>query len=86
MAPPMMSADLIYRSTDPATCWQPRMLTIGDFRLAFFLIALLPLVSSPGFLRLSLVALARLEQPDRISPSRMAEMLEGDEAGPRMRC
>jgi EmrB/QacA subfamily drug resistance transporter len=31
----------------------PRMLTIGDFRLAFLLIALLPLFSALGFLRLS---------------------------------
>ena len=31
----------------------PRMLTIGDFRLAFLLIALLPLLSALGFLRLS---------------------------------
>jgi EmrB/QacA subfamily drug resistance transporter len=33
----------------------PRMLTIDDFRLAFFLIALLPLLSAFGFLRLSAV-------------------------------
>jgi hypothetical protein len=31
----------------------PRMLTVDDFRLAFFLIALLPLLSALGFLRLS---------------------------------
>jgi len=31
----------------------PRTLTIDDFRLAFFLIALLPLLSALGFLRLS---------------------------------
>ena len=31
----------------------PRELTIGDFRLAFFLIALLPFLSAFGFLRLS---------------------------------
>ena len=31
----------------------PRMAEIGDFRLAFFLIALLPLLSALGFLRLS---------------------------------
>ena len=31
----------------------PRTLTIGDFRLAFFLIAMFPLVSALGFLRLS---------------------------------
>jgi hypothetical protein len=31
----------------------PRMVTVGDFRLAFFLIALLPLCSALGFLRLS---------------------------------
>jgi hypothetical protein len=31
----------------------PTTLTIDDFRLAFFLIALLPLVSALGFLRLS---------------------------------
>jgi hypothetical protein len=29
------------------------MVTVGDFRLAFFLIALLPLCSALGFLRLS---------------------------------
>jgi hypothetical protein len=29
---------------------------------------------------------ARLGQPDGISPSRMAEMLEVDKAGPRVRC
>jgi hypothetical protein len=31
----------------------PRTVTIGDFRFAFFLIALLPLVSAVGFLRLT---------------------------------
>jgi MFS family permease len=31
----------------------PRMLTVDDFRVAFFLIALLPLLSALGFLRLS---------------------------------
>jgi EmrB/QacA subfamily drug resistance transporter len=31
----------------------PRLLTVGDFRLAFLLIALLPLFSALGFLRLS---------------------------------
>jgi EmrB/QacA subfamily drug resistance transporter len=31
----------------------PRALTVGDFRLAFFLIAMLPLLSALGFLRLS---------------------------------
>jgi len=31
----------------------PRALTIGDFRLAFFLIALIPFLSTLGFLRLS---------------------------------
>ena len=31
----------------------PRMLTVEDFRVAFFLIALLPLLSALGFLRLS---------------------------------
>jgi hypothetical protein len=31
-------------------------------------------------------ALARLGQPDGISPSRMAEMLEVDKAGPIVRC
>jgi hypothetical protein len=30
--------------------------------------------------------LARLGQPDGISPSRMAEMLEVDKAGPKVRC
>jgi len=30
--------------------------------------------------------LARLGQPDRISPSRMAEILEVDEAGRKVRC
>jgi hypothetical protein len=30
--------------------------------------------------------LARLGQPDGISPSRMAEMLEVDKAGPIVRC
>jgi hypothetical protein len=30
--------------------------------------------------------LARLGQPDGISPLRMAEMLEVDKAGPRVRC
>jgi transposase, IS5 family len=29
---------------------------------------------------------ARLGQPDGISPSRMAEMLEVDKAGPKVRC
>jgi hypothetical protein len=28
----------------------------------------------------------RLGQPDGISPSRMAEMLEVDKAGPKVRC
>jgi hypothetical protein len=31
-------------------------------------------------------ALTRLGQPDGISPSRMAEMLEVDKAGPNVRC
>jgi hypothetical protein len=31
-------------------------------------------------------ALTRLGQPDGISPSRMAEMLEVDKAGPKVRC
>jgi hypothetical protein len=31
----------------------PRALTVGDFELALFLIALLPLASALGFLRLS---------------------------------
>jgi hypothetical protein len=30
--------------------------------------------------------LTRLGQPDGISPSRMAEMLEVDKAGPKVRC
>jgi len=34
----------------------------------------------------SALADARLGQPDGISPSRMAEMLEVDKAGPRVRC
>jgi hypothetical protein len=33
-----------------------------------------------------LLGLTRLGQPDGISPSRMAEMLEVDKAGPRVRC
>jgi hypothetical protein len=32
------------------------------------------------------VGLTRLGQPDGISPSRMAEMLEVDKAGPKVRC
>ncbi len=32
------------------------------------------------------LALTRLGQPDRISPSRMAEMLEVDKAGQKVRC
>jgi hypothetical protein len=32
------------------------------------------------------ISLARLGQPDGISPSRMAEMLEVDKAGPKVRC
>jgi hypothetical protein len=31
-------------------------------------------------------SLTRLGQPDGISPSRMAEMLEVDKAGPKVRC
>ena len=34
----------------------------------------------------SLAHLTRLGQPDGISPSRMAEMLEVDKAGPKVRC
>jgi hypothetical protein len=30
--------------------------------------------------------ITRLGQPDGISPSRMAEMLEVDKAGPKVRC
>jgi hypothetical protein len=33
-----------------------------------------------------LIAETRLGQPDGISPSRMAEMLEVDKAGPKVRC
>jgi len=32
------------------------------------------------------IDLTRLGQPDGISPSRMAEMLEVDKAGPKVRC
>ncbi len=38
-----------------------------------------------GYIDLAVV-LARLGQPDGISPSRMAEMLEVDKAGPKLRC
>ena len=47
-------------------------------------------VQMPGMTGLELhrhlVALARLGQPDGISRSRMAEMLEVDKAGPKVRC
>jgi hypothetical protein len=46
----------------------PRMLTIGDFRLAFFLIALLPLLSAFGFLRLSSVDGAEVSGHGRARP------------------
>jgi hypothetical protein len=36
--------------------------------------------------KLHLKEWTRLGQPDGISPSRMAEMLEVDKAGPRVRC
>jgi len=36
--------------------------------------------------RVILAANARLGQPDGISPSRMAEMLEVDKAGSKVRC
>jgi len=44
------------------------MLTIGDFRLAFFLIALLPLLSALGFLRLSPVDGAEVSGHRRAQP------------------
>jgi EmrB/QacA subfamily drug resistance transporter len=46
----------------------PRMLTIDDFRLAFFLIALLPLLSAFGFLRLSPVDGAEVSGHGRTRP------------------
>jgi MFS transporter len=46
----------------------PRMLTISDFELAFFLIALLPLVSALGFLRLSPVDGAEVSGHHRAQP------------------
>jgi hypothetical protein len=46
----------------------PHMLTIGDFRLAFFLIALLPLLSALGFLRLSPVDGAEVSGHHRPQP------------------
>jgi hypothetical protein len=45
-----------------------RMLTISDFELAFFLIALLPLVSALGFLRLSPVDGAEVSGHHRAQP------------------
>jgi hypothetical protein len=36
--------------------------------------------------RKAALALTRLGQPDGISPSRMAEMLEVDKATPKVRC
>jgi EmrB/QacA subfamily drug resistance transporter len=46
----------------------PRTLTIDDFRLAFFLIALLPLLSAVGFLRLSPVDGAEVSGHGRARP------------------
>ncbi len=46
----------------------PRMLTVADFRLAFFLIALLPLLSAVGFLRLSPVDGAEVSGHRRTQP------------------
>lgn len=42
--------------------------------------------TTPVARKRGLVGLARLGQPDGISPSRMAEMLEVDKAGPKVRC
>ena len=46
----------------------PRMPAIADFRLAFFLIALLPLLSAIGFLRLSPVDGAEVSGHHRVQP------------------
>jgi EmrB/QacA subfamily drug resistance transporter len=46
----------------------PRALTTGDFRLAFFLIAMLPLLSALGFLRLSPVDGAEVSGHRRAQP------------------
>jgi EmrB/QacA subfamily drug resistance transporter len=46
----------------------PQMLTLGDFRLAFCLIALLPLLSVMGFLRLSPVDGAEVSGHHRAQP------------------
>jgi EmrB/QacA subfamily drug resistance transporter len=46
----------------------PRMLTVEDFRLAFLLIALLPLLSALGFLRLSPVDGAEVSGHRRTQP------------------
>jgi EmrB/QacA subfamily drug resistance transporter len=46
----------------------PRTLTIGDFELAFFLIALLPLASALGFLRLSPLDGAEVSGHQRAQP------------------
>jgi len=48
----------------------PRMLTIDDFRLAFYLIALLPLLSAFGFLRLSPVDGAEVSGHHRVQQPR----------------
>jgi hypothetical protein len=44
------------------------MLTVEDFRLAFFLIALLPLLSALGFLRLSPIDGAEVSGHRRAQP------------------
>src|SRR5438270_693989 len=46
----------------------PRMLTVDDFRVAFFLIALLPLLSALGFLRLSPIDGAEVSGHHRNQP------------------
>jgi EmrB/QacA subfamily drug resistance transporter len=46
----------------------PRMLTVEDFRLAFFFIALLPLLSALGFLRLSPLDGAEVSGHHRTQP------------------
>jgi hypothetical protein len=43
-------------------------------------------IGQPAMHSSTLVCDARLGQPDGISPSRMAEMLEVDKAGPKVRC
>ena len=72
------AAVMLSRAARGAACW------LGSAAVALTLFAALSDVARAG--GTLVVGMTRLGQPDGISPSRMAEMLEVDKAGPKVRC